>query len=268
MGPCAGSSTACARAGTSTAHVRVDGVCIDVTDRRLVADELRDARERLTRLVDAVDDVFFELERACRTGELRARHFDGGIVRLLCRAPGNDVLGAWRDSVHEDDHGVLSRTPRIHAARRGEQHRVPHGRHGQRRAGRVSTRFSAPGTRAGRCWWCVLGTCLTDAMADALEVALAVQVQWPDGRRVGGAYVCLAYEHTDYYEIPVCMNFVKITDQNGEATVHLYGNSRVRLFAVHDGENKPDKQVYSHKVEAAASNMPGRVNMVLDFGHP
>ncbi|MEO9175070.1 MAG: diguanylate cyclase [Gaiellales bacterium] len=98
-------------------RVRVNGVCIDVTDRRVVADELRDARERLTRLVDAVDDVFFELERM-PNGELRARHFNSGILRLLCRAPGNDVLTAWRDSVHEDDHGVL----REHLAsmRRGE----------------------------------------------------------------------------------------------------------------------------------------------------
>jgi diguanylate cyclase (GGDEF)-like protein/putative nucleotidyltransferase with HDIG domain/PAS domain S-box-containing protein len=85
--------------------VRVNGVCIDVTERRLVADELRDARERLTRLVDAVDDVFFELERM-PDGELRARHVNSGIVRLLVRSPGSDVLAAWRDSVHEDDQGA------------------------------------------------------------------------------------------------------------------------------------------------------------------
>ncbi len=98
--------------------------------------------------------------------------------------------------------------------------------------------------------------------------SVEVQVHWPGGRRVAGAFVCLAYEHTDYYEKPACMNFVKITDQDGGATIHLYGNSGVLLFAVHDVENKPGKQVFSHKVEAAASNMPGRVNMVLDSGHP
>ncbi len=97
--------------------VRVNGVCIDVTDRRLVADELRDARERLTRLVDSVDDVFFEIERM-EGGELRARHVNSGIMRLLGGPPGADVLAAWRDSVHEDDQGVL----REHLARmhRGE----------------------------------------------------------------------------------------------------------------------------------------------------
>lgn len=63
------------------------------------------------------------------------------------------------------------------------------------------------------------------------------------------------------------MNFVKITDQNGVAPVHLYGNSRVQLFAVHDGENKPD-QVYSHRVESAASSIPERITLVLDSGHP
>jgi hypothetical protein len=64
------------------------------------------------------------------------------------------------------------------------------------------------------------------------------------------------------------MNFVKITDQRGAAPIHLYGNSRVRLFAVHGGEHKPDKEVYSHKVETAASNMPERVKLVLDSGQP
>lgn len=98
--------------------------------------------------------------------------------------------------------------------------------------------------------------------------SVEVEVRWPDGRSVAAAYVCLAYEHTDYYEESACMNFVKITDQNGTAPIHLYGNSRVRLFAVHDGENKPDKEVYSHRVEAAASNMPERVKRVLDSGHP
>jgi hypothetical protein len=100
------------------------------------------------------------------------------------------------------------------------------------------------------------------------EQSVDVQVQWPDGRGVGGAWVCLAYEHTGPYENPACENFVKIADQNGAAPIHLYGNSRVRLFAVHDGENKPGKEVYSHRVEGAASNMPERVKLVLDSGHP
>ncbi len=97
--------------------IRVNGVCIDVTERRLVAEELRDARERLTRLVDSVDDVFFEIERMA-DGELRARHVNSGIMRLLGGPPGSDVLAAWRDSVHEDDQGAL----REHLARmrRGE----------------------------------------------------------------------------------------------------------------------------------------------------
>lgn len=98
--------------------------------------------------------------------------------------------------------------------------------------------------------------------------SVEVEVQWPDGRRVAAAYVCLAYEHTDYYEKPACMNFVKFTDRNGAASTHLYGSSHVRLFAVHGGENKPDKEVYSHTVEAAASDMPKRVKMVLDSEHP
>jgi hypothetical protein len=98
--------------------------------------------------------------------------------------------------------------------------------------------------------------------------SVEVQVQWPDGRSVAGTYICLAYEHTDYYEKPACMNFVKIADKNGAASIHVYGNSRVRLFAVHDAENEPGKEVYSRRVEAAACNMPERIKLVLDSRHP
>jgi diguanylate cyclase (GGDEF)-like protein/PAS domain S-box-containing protein len=86
--------------------VQINGVCLDVTDRRLVADELRDARARLTRLVEAVDDVFFELERTAE-GDLRARHVNPGISRLLGGPPGPDVLASWRGAVHTDDQPVL-----------------------------------------------------------------------------------------------------------------------------------------------------------------
>ncbi len=82
--------------------VQVKGVCLDVTERRRVADELRDARERLTRLVEAVDDVFFELERT-PDGDLRALHVNPGISRLLGGSAGHDVLARWRAAVHEDD---------------------------------------------------------------------------------------------------------------------------------------------------------------------
>jgi diguanylate cyclase (GGDEF)-like protein/putative nucleotidyltransferase with HDIG domain len=82
--------------------VQVNGVCLDVTDRRRVADELRDARERLTRLVEAVDDVFFELERTPE-GDLRTRHVNPGIARLLGGPAGHDALATWRAAVHEDD---------------------------------------------------------------------------------------------------------------------------------------------------------------------
>jgi diguanylate cyclase (GGDEF)-like protein/putative nucleotidyltransferase with HDIG domain len=86
--------------------VQVKGVCLDVTERRSVADELRDARERLTRLVEAVDDVFFELERTSE-GDLRALHVNPGIARLLGGPTGQDVLASWRSAVHEDDQPEL-----------------------------------------------------------------------------------------------------------------------------------------------------------------
>jgi diguanylate cyclase (GGDEF)-like protein/putative nucleotidyltransferase with HDIG domain/PAS domain S-box-containing protein len=86
--------------------VQVDGLCLDVTERRRIAEELRDARERLTRLVEAVDDVFFELERTA-DGDLHARHVNPGISRLLGGPAGPDVLASWRGAVHEDDQRAL-----------------------------------------------------------------------------------------------------------------------------------------------------------------
>ena len=57
-----GSSTACPSRGRPRGPTRVSGFCIDITERRAEADELRDARARVTRLVETIDDVFFELE--------------------------------------------------------------------------------------------------------------------------------------------------------------------------------------------------------------
>jgi diguanylate cyclase (GGDEF)-like protein/PAS domain S-box-containing protein len=95
--------------------VQIDGLCLDITERRRIAEELRDARERLTRLVEAVDDVFFELERM-GDGDLHARHVNPGIARLLGGPPGPDVLASWRGAVHEDDQPAL----REHIARMRE----------------------------------------------------------------------------------------------------------------------------------------------------
>jgi diguanylate cyclase (GGDEF)-like protein/PAS domain S-box-containing protein len=86
--------------------VLINGLCLDITERRRVAEELRDARERLTRLVEAVDDVFFELELTA-DGDLHARHVNPGISRLLGGQPGPDVLASWRGAVHEDDQPAL-----------------------------------------------------------------------------------------------------------------------------------------------------------------
>jgi diguanylate cyclase (GGDEF)-like protein/PAS domain S-box-containing protein len=90
----------------SDGTVQISGLCLDITERRRIAEELRDARERLTRLVEAVDDVFFELERTS-DGDLHARHVNPGISRLLGGPPGPDVLASWRGAVHADDQPAL-----------------------------------------------------------------------------------------------------------------------------------------------------------------
>jgi hypothetical protein len=51
------------------------------------------------------------------------------------------------------------------------------------------------------------------------------------------------------------------------AVVHLYGSSRVRVFAeqiVSPDEGPPFNYAYSHPVESAADTVPNRIELVLN----
>ena len=153
--------------------VQINGLCLDVTERRRIAEELRDARERLTRLVEAVDDVFFELERT-GSGDLHARHVNPGISRLLGGPPGADVLASWRGAVHEDDQPAL----REHIAhmRAGEPTETEYRMVGKDGVVRnVWSRVFPHRDLAGRLLLVGVLSDITERtrMAEALEVALA-----------------------------------------------------------------------------------------------
>lgn len=98
-----------------------------------------------------------------------------------------------------------------------------------------------------------------------------VRVTSPNGKVAADAPVCLAYDHTRDYEPLLAGNCFKKTDQNGIAEIHLYGDSRVRLFAeqfVSAGEGKPDITYYSHFVESKAQTFAESIPLVVNSLKP
>jgi hypothetical protein len=100
------------------------------------------------------------------------------------------------------------------------------------------------------------------------ERTVQVRVTWPNGSPVAGASLCVAYEHTQEYEsLRGAPGYTK-TDQNGVGIIHLYGNSRVRLFAeqfVYNAKKAWSEQdtYYSHPVESEIDKIPDKMDLVL-----
>lgn len=66
-------------------------------------------------------------------------------------------------------------------------------------------------------------------------------------------------------------NGIKDTDRNGVAVIHVYGNSRVRVFAwqsVDDDKGKRTGTYYSHPVKSAANKIPDELSFVLTSAKP
>lgn len=73
------------------------------------------------------------------------------------------------------------------------------------------------------------------------------------------------------YESLQRTNRVKDADQNGLAVIHLYSNSRVRVFAEQLVDNAKENGLdtrYSRFVESEASKMPGKIDLVLTSAKP
>lgn len=96
------------------------------------------------------------------------------------------------------------------------------------------------------------------------ERTLHVRTAWPNGQPVGGAWVHVAYEHTREWEDPTSSVQGGITDQKGVSELHLFGDLRVRVFAV---EYVEDKMVssprYSALVELETGKLPPSLDLVV-----
>jgi hypothetical protein len=98
-----------------------------------------------------------------------------------------------------------------------------------------------------------------------------VRVTWSNGRAAAGAHIREAYEHTNGYADRRNATWIKDADQSGVAVIHLYGSSRVRVFADLDvGGEKTGRAgtYYSKPVESAASDIPAEVDLVLASSTP
>jgi hypothetical protein len=103
------------------------------------------------------------------------------------------------------------------------------------------------------------------------ERTVQVRVNLQNGKEVPDVPVCVAYEHTRDYGTRACTNFIARTDQNGVATIHLFGNSQVRLFTEQYVNNEKTKQMdtySSNTVESEAGKIPEKINLVLNSSKP
>jgi hypothetical protein len=103
------------------------------------------------------------------------------------------------------------------------------------------------------------------------ERTVQVRVTWPSGSPVPGATVYFAYEHTSEYDSLTGTANYATANQRGEADLHLFGNSRVRLFGRRETgdprEERPDKNRTS-RVEGEVTKLPDKVNLRLTSGSP
>ncbi|HKV23049.1 MAG TPA: hypothetical protein VJN93_00520 [Candidatus Acidoferrum sp.] len=104
------------------------------------------------------------------------------------------------------------------------------------------------------------------ALPRLAERTVHVQVTRPDGRGAAGVPICVAYEHTENFARLSTASWIKDTDQSGFGIIHVYGNSRVRVFAAQYVENEKTKHndlYYSLPIEATADKVPENVQLVL-----
>jgi hypothetical protein len=103
------------------------------------------------------------------------------------------------------------------------------------------------------------------------ERMVQVRVTWQNGSGAAGASICVAYEHTKNFGSLSTASRIKDADQNGLGVIHVYGNSRVRLFAAQLVDNEKEKRTdtyYSRPVEAEASKVPEKLDLVLTSPKP
>lgn len=104
-----------------------------------------------------------------------------------------------------------------------------------------------------------------------IQRTVQVRVRWADDKPAAGAHICVAYEHTKEYASLEGTNGIIDSGKDGKATIHLYGDSRVRVFAEQFLDNPKKKwwdTFYSHPFESEASNIPAEIDLVLASSKP
>jgi hypothetical protein len=103
------------------------------------------------------------------------------------------------------------------------------------------------------------------------ERTVQVRVTWPNGSPVPGATVYFAYEHTAEFDSLMGTANCATANQRGEADIHLFGNSRVRLFGrqvVGDPREDQSDRHRTPRVEAEVTKLPDKINLVLTSESP
>jgi len=96
-----------------------------------------------------------------------------------------------------------------------------------------------------------------------------VRVTTPNGSPVQNASVCIAYEKTGDYEPLQAKHCPRETSQEGVATIRVYGNSRVRVFAnqlVY--RDKAWIEYRSQPAESEANKIRAKIDLVLTSQKP
>ena len=104
---------------------------------------------------------------------------------------------------------------------------------------------------------------------DLAERSVQVRVTTPNGSPVQNASVCIAYEKTGDYEPLQAKHCPRETSQEGVATIRVYGNSRVRVFAnqlVY--RDKAWIEYRSQPAESEANKIRAKIDLVLTSQKP
>ena len=97
-----------------------------------------------------------------------------------------------------------------------------------------------------------------------VERTLQVRARWADGRPLDRGEIHIAYEHTGSWEALVSAPRYWNTDGNGNAEIHVFGDSRVRIFAVgFVGEELSPR--YSAVVEMETAKLGSGLDLVVSY---
>ena len=100
------------------------------------------------------------------------------------------------------------------------------------------------------------------------ELTRHIRVVWRDGKPVQTAVIHVAYENTQEYEELGSAIEVERTDDQGNADIKVFGNSKVRIFAEQYEHFQPGPLRYSQLIERNADKLPETLNLVLSSGDP